>query len=302
MVAVCLDKKIFYKLGANIRGLRKGYGETQLELATAIGVEATAISNYELGERIPERDVLLNIAKHYRITENELLNGNFANLKNMSKTPINDKKYNKAMFDKIFPLICTDKALKNSHFKEAYSMHQEMYRVIIDGVEFDTDKIERCMELYDTAREEGVIEGAANYLWWLFFFAFTFTFLTPQMLDNISEFKKKNATVRDIIQNGYLLSFDDEPTDEETREFLEARKSFIEENEASMLVNIYRLKHTQEYQDLGDYYLAFYYKLDIISNTLSPEMNSAVGDEMMLAFSLMGNPYTGSFLTPTNKE
>ena len=59
-----MEKKTFYKLGANIRGLRKGYGETQLDLAMTIGVEKTAISNYELGERIPERDVLIKIAKH----------------------------------------------------------------------------------------------------------------------------------------------------------------------------------------------------------------------------------------------
>ncbi len=297
-----LEKRFFYKLGSNIKGLRKGYGETQLALATAIGVESTAISNYELGERIPERDVLLKIAKHYRITENELLNGNFANIKNMLKIPINDKEYNKAMFDKMFPLICTDKALENPHFKEAYNMHQEMYEFIINGVEFDSDRIEQCMELYDIAREEGVIEGVANYLWWLFFFAFTFTFLTPQMLDNIANLKKKNATVKDIIQNGYLLSIDDESTDDETQEFFEARKGFIEENEVSMVVNIYRLKHTPKYQELGDYYLALYYKLDIVSNTLSTEMNSAVGDEMMIAFSLMGNPYADNFKTPPNKE
>ncbi len=297
-----MEKKTFYKLGANIRGLRKGYGETQLDLAMAIGVETTAISNYELGERIPERDVLLKIAKHYRITENELLHGNFTNLKNMSKMPIDDKEYNKAMFDKILPLICTDKALENTKFKEAYAMHREMYGLIIEGEEFDPDRIECCMDLYDAARKEGIIEGAANYLWWLFFFAVIFSFLTPKMLDNIAAFKQKYATVKDIIHNGYLTSFDNEPIDEETQEFHEARKGFIEDNEVSIVVNIYRLKHTQEYQDLGDYYLALYYKLDIISNTLSPEMNSAVGDEMMFAFSLMGNSYADSFTTPTNKQ
>lgn len=294
-------EKTFYKLGANIRGLRKCFGETQLDLAMAIGIEKTAISNYELGERIPERDVLIKIAKHYRITENELLHGNFVNLKNMSKMPVNDKEYNKAMFDKMLPLICSDRALENEKFKEAYTMHQEIYELIIEGKEFDPDRIERCMNLYDSAREEGVIESAANYLWWLFFFSFTLSFLTPKMLDNINAFKQKNATVKDILHNGYLPSFDNEPIDEETQEFQEARKCFIEDNEVSIIVNIYRLKHTQEYQDLGDYYLALYYKLDIISNTLSLEMNSAVGDEMLLAFSMMGNSYAKSFTTPINK-
>lgn len=59
------DKKFYYKLGENIRGLRRMYGETQLDLAIAIDVKPNTISNYEMGERLPERtierDVLIRI-------------------------------------------------------------------------------------------------------------------------------------------------------------------------------------------------------------------------------------------------
>ena len=88
------DKKFYYKLGENIRGLRRLYGETQLDLAIAIDVKPTTISNYEMGERLPERtierDVLIRIAKHYMITEDELLNGDFSNTKKFNNYKIND--------------------------------------------------------------------------------------------------------------------------------------------------------------------------------------------------------------------
>jgi len=52
-------------LGKNIRCLRKAFGETQLDLAIAIGASGSnVISQYESGERIPERDYLLKMAKH----------------------------------------------------------------------------------------------------------------------------------------------------------------------------------------------------------------------------------------------
>lgn len=43
------------RLGANIRSLRKAYGETQEQLAEAIFVEKNTISNYENGKREPPR-------------------------------------------------------------------------------------------------------------------------------------------------------------------------------------------------------------------------------------------------------
>ena len=76
-----MNSKEYYKLPSNIRGLRKTFGESITDLALAIGVGNTAVSNYELGDRIPDRNVLKRIAKHYHITENELVHGDYSNMK-----------------------------------------------------------------------------------------------------------------------------------------------------------------------------------------------------------------------------
>lgn len=49
------------RLGANIRSLRKAYGETQEELGAALDVEKSTVSNYEKGNREPNKDMLTKI-------------------------------------------------------------------------------------------------------------------------------------------------------------------------------------------------------------------------------------------------
>ena len=108
-------------------------------------------------------------------------------------------------------------------------------------------------------------------------------------------FKKEKLTIKEAIKNGFLPSFDGEPTEEEY-ELAESRREFIEESQVKMIVNIYKLKHNKEYSDLGDYYLALRRKFGLVTSSLSFEMNSAIGDEMLFDFSLMGNKYAKKFL------
>ncbi len=55
------------KLGANIRSLRRAYGETQEQLAAVLYTEKNTISNYERGDRQPPRKTIIDIANHYMI-------------------------------------------------------------------------------------------------------------------------------------------------------------------------------------------------------------------------------------------
>lgn len=144
----------YSKLGPNIRGLRESYGETQLDLAFAIGLNSTgAIANYENGDRIPTRDTLIKIAKHYHVTESELIFSNFSNLKNISDYPLHDQVYNEASLNKLLPLICTDQALENDSFKRAYKLHQTLYDCIVHGTDADPDLLDECTKLYKAAKK-----------------------------------------------------------------------------------------------------------------------------------------------------
>jgi len=282
------------RLGKNIRGLREAAGETQLDLALAIGASGSnAISQYESGERMPKRDYLLRIAKHYRITENELLHGNFEKVKNFAKAPVGDPAYNISMMKKMFPLICTDEALQNLNFKKAYDIHTTLLSQLYQEQEFDAEKIEPCMELYKAAREEGVTEAAANHLWWLMFLGFCIDFCTPRLLESMEIIEHGDVTVKDILA-GVLPSYDEDSSDEDF-DTSANRKEYLEEYEVDIVVDIFLLRKSKEYADLGDYYLALRHKFSLLSNSLSPEMNSAVGYEMLITFKLLGNKYCEAF-------
>lgn len=154
-------------LSSNIKSLRRVYGEEQLDLANAIGLTIPAVSNYERGERIPKRDIIARIAKHYRITEDELLYSDLSNMKNISNRPFYDPIFNCKVMDKMFPLINAPSALENEKFKQAYALHTKNLELILNEAvvpESLEEDILYILELYSKSRDEGIVEGAANHL------------------------------------------------------------------------------------------------------------------------------------------
>jgi len=90
-----------------------------------------------------------------------------------------------------------------------------------------------------------------------------------------------------LIQSIYLTAIDDTIAPE----WVEQRNSFLEEYESTFMLNIYRLKHSTEYRDLADYYLALRYIFGLVKNDNSTELNSSIGYQMMSDFSILGNIY-----------
>lgn len=62
-------------IGKRIRTYRKNIPLTMKELASSIGVSEQAVSQYELGKRIPSMEILLKIAKVFNLTYTELIKG-----------------------------------------------------------------------------------------------------------------------------------------------------------------------------------------------------------------------------------
>ena len=103
--------------------------------------------------------------------------------------------------------------------------------------------------------------------------------------DGIKEPPKK------LVQAMYLTSYDDEADSE----WLQQREEFLEEYELHIVLNIYRLKHSAEYSDLGDFYMALRYIFGMVRNGNSSELNSTIGYQMMSEFSMLGNIYADKF-------
>ena len=59
--------------GDKLKTLRTNAGMTQTELANRLGITKSVVSYYELQERTPSPDVLIRLARIFRVTTDELL-------------------------------------------------------------------------------------------------------------------------------------------------------------------------------------------------------------------------------------
>lgn len=156
-------------LPQNIKSLRIAYGESQMELAFAIGLNApAAISNYEKGTRSPRPDVRRKIAEHFRITEEQLMNIDLSEVNKTSFEYLNDTTRIQEITFAAFPVVCSGSAMKNSIFADGYSAHMRIKKCLLSGQEPDEKDYDICFDSYDKAFEEYALpEAAANMLWWL---------------------------------------------------------------------------------------------------------------------------------------
>ena len=288
------------KLGANIRALRLSYGETIDELAEAIERSTGSVSSYENMKSIPERDTIIKIAKHYRVTETELLYGDFSGRRSLAKEKINNNERSIDMLNKLFPIICTDTALENKAFQEAYRIHMQFYQAVINQSDLDesfSNEIDRCMELYDKAIDQGIVEGAANRLWFMFVNGTLSVFAPTELIEGTTIFQNKDATFKDFFRHFLPTFFEDDgvPIEERMNEGEKNRIAFVEECEVPIYVEICRLKKTKEYADLGDYYLGLKYLFSFCNNGNTPEMNTAIGADLISSFRVLQNPYAAKF-------
>lgn len=288
--------EMYFQLGKNIRGLRKAFGETQDELAMSVNVTKSAISLYERSERVPERDILVRIAQHYRVPISDLLHGNFSKMTNISKIPLNNQKKRTLMIEKMLPIICTQTALENDSFKEAYEIHKRLYNLLITESDTTADPvlIEQCCDLYIAARQEGIMEGAANLLWWLLLVGMMTAIMNPRFSENLEIDNFDNGTLKDFLTAGLLPEYGEDDTVDDFSTKLNIEE-FLEENEVDILVSICLLKKTREYAELGDYYLALCYIFNLIGNNRSSETNIAIGIELIRILRLLQNPYIKAF-------
>ena len=63
----------YYKIGQNIRKIRKAHGFSQEELAEMIGVSRQTMSKYETGESLPDIEKCKQLANAFGVTVDDLI-------------------------------------------------------------------------------------------------------------------------------------------------------------------------------------------------------------------------------------
>ena len=294
-----LDTHIDYsRLGWNIKCLRESFGETLDDLKNAIGANSTGtISFYESGKKIPNRNTLLKIAKHYRVTVNDLLNNDFSCLNSLNLFELyrNESAMTALIMGTVFPAVVSSDAMKCKSFELAYKLHYYLMLQLKDGKSFDSKLSQLCVSLYQDAELEEIPEATANLLWWKFIEGITILGLTPKVLQSIKDGQPTQIDVDDYIKNQYLWKVEDSD-DDIYHKIEEAKAEYNKEMEPEYTRLLKKLKHSSGYSELADYYSAIRYLIGLVDNHLTREMNAVVGSEMIAALDKMENKYVSSFL------
>ncbi len=277
------------RLGVNIRALRKAYGETQEELGVALNVEKNTVSYYENGKREPNKDMLTEIAKHFMVSVEELM---YCDLSDIGSITVDNNAFWKNI-DIILPIVLSDEALENEHFKKAYKFHRAFYdelrKISMDSI----DHIDVCFDEYLEAYEDGRIkpEAAANFLaiWNLMLMMIK---TAPLAMKNRSaalmQVAARDPKTRQIIDN---------PNPDFEKDAEEAAAGFDDPEMTELIEEMKTtVKRSYKWADLADYYLALQYIWNIVDNEMGWDFNRRVGAEMLNAFVSVGNVYAARFL------
>lgn len=293
-------EKTYKKLGWNIKCLREAARETEEQLAYMVGVTRQAICNYENGTRIPNRDVIVKLADHFLITENELIFGDYTDIKFPGKQ-LEDIESAKAAVDTILPLISSETALKNMSFRNAFASHQAIYTGLKNGIPVSDPEHEKCLQLYEDALNDGVVEAAANILWWILFWGMGYSDF--EMLDGFDDLRNHRISGEEFLRRHYLKNRDEESLNlsPDVAEMRRERRQYLRDSEGNIQLLLKILKDDSTYSDLADYYLALRYVRGVVYNNNSDALNKAIGEEMMVAFSLWQNKYVLDFLKISDK-
>lgn len=283
----------------NIRALREYHEETQGELARAIGVKTSSITNYEkfANGRLPDQEKLIAIAQHYRITVDELLCQELR-FEPLCDLLINSKDYKDIIRNFLTILIpffeytdaCPEEE-KNATFVRATALQNNLIAAMIDNsLHEHIDELTELTNLYEAAVHEGALEAVANHLGWIILLGIGIMGISEQLMKNENEISNVKTKVSDILKWGVLpqpakvrKSIDREEGDE-------YKQAYLKNNEKQIIQYIHELKEAGWYE-IADYYNATRYVYGVVKNNLTGELNRAIGHEMLRSLVLMRNPY-----------
>ena len=285
------------KLGKNIKDLRKAHNETQAELGEAIGVEHNTISTYESGRSQPDLDLLKKIAARYGYPIDQLIRADFSSL-DFSDVNFSWENMITFMFEIMFPIACSDTALKDPYFEQGY----EYTRKIINDMQTGEGEVKRNVfemaidEYSKSVDESGTMESAANILWLIYVL---FSLIQVQDEHSIRmgrKIKRGEVTGTDFIKD-YMFKHESTTNKESEAN----KKLFARDMNECISECMGMLKSSSEYANLADYYLALKYIIGMVDTDYGQDTNKIIGMEMMLSFLSLGNPYAFDYVDKSLK-
>lgn len=272
------------QLGNNIKHLRQLYSETLEELGIVLYCAKSTVKGYENGSRKPDLQTLKAIASHYNIMIDELLYSDLTKLENFN-LDLNSLSEMSNFYNQMFPLYYSANAMKNINFKKGYEMSQKLIKGFAKGEILPGNMIVSIFMSYLNAVEDEVPEAFANLIWSIFIW-WTQIFDINQGIALQDKLLSKKLTIKDFTKF----------RENESLEIKKKREGFIADVEEIMIGVLKELKKEIQWSEVADYYLALRYIIGMVDTGLSNEVNSAIGNHMMLSFAILGNKLAFRFL------
>ena len=270
--------------GQNLRALRVMAGETLEELGQIVGVSKSAIANYEQGTRAPNLEALKEMAAHYGVSVDYLLRAYIAEAVPTAKKERPSVKNDEGIKEYVatlFPLVIDEESEENGTYGKAVLLAQTARDRFerFDWVE--PKRLEECIVLFAKAFKENPEHATCGYIWSVFFLWWT----------NYFGFFKNIQKEKDFTYN--LRAF----YEAKGEDYQALKKDVMDIQGETMLEFLDYLRHSSKMKDLGEYFYALWYLLDLADGVLPAEINATVGSQLMQDQYRLGNPYAQKLLT-----
>ena len=274
-------------IGKNIKKYRQAAGHTQQDLGKKIGYSDSGISAFEKGVNDVDIETLKKIADIYRITVEDLLGDTSAPDFTISNLCITENKINNAL-DSLFPVVSSDTAMQNNHFKTAYIKHKKMFDQMKKGMSIVTEDLFLCYNMYaDAWNESEIIEAVVNMTGILFakcsHIADYDAIKLQQKLNTFHKLESRQA--KDVFDN----------TAESVEKLRHEKNLFVKDFGGAKIECLRVLKLSPDWSMLADYYIAYSYIISFTQNDNSIAQNQKIGRQLMEDYAELGNQYCTNF-------
>lgn len=273
--------------GKNLRALRLMAGETLAELGDIVGVSKSAIANYEQGTRSPDLKALKELAIHYGVSVDYLLRSYIEEAVPATKQERPSAKNDegiKEYVETLFPLVIDEESEEKGTYEKAVSLAQTARDRFERFGRVEPKRLEECIVLFAKAFKENPEYATCGYIWSVFFLWWTSYFEFFIIIQKEKDFSYNLRTFYEAKGEDYQV----------------LKRDVMDIQGETMLEFLDYLRHSSTMKDLGEYFYALWYLLDLADGGLPADINATVGGQLLQDQYRLGNPYAKGLLNIEN--
>ena len=272
----------------NLKKLLDVNGEKQVDFAKKMLVTSSLVSQWKSGNKKPDADMINRIARHFNISVEMLMYGDFSEMEPIIY-PSSKMKYQDFAV-KLYPFVTSAEAEKDMCFAKGYALHCRLWDTLRGKVQMSEYDPQEMIYYYERSlMENGTIEAACNLVG-CYLMGWNCC-ANPEIWERIERLPDDSPLMSSLVQRisreEILLC-----TEEEHR----IRKEYLDECRPNLLKCLRQMKRSSEWADLADFYLAALYLYGMVDNEHSAAENRIIGSEMLYSFALLGNRHAEDFI------